>query len=165
MKQAREKQERIIESVRQGLEGDRAVAFVRENGYAMTSAGIARHLHQMGGRGRVQELIDEGHTNLEVLQYCFPEEDLQNLHEKPPTQEDLFPTESSTPSRRGLRKDLPLYETTKMALKVPADLYEAIRLAAKAERKTQNQLVVEILTTALSRMPDVFQFDDSPEEE
>lgn len=165
MKQAREKQERIIESVRQGLEGDRAVAFVRESGYAMTSAGIARHLHRMGGRGRVQELIDEGHTNLEVLQFCFPEEDLHDLHEKPPTQEDLFPTEAPATSRRGLRKDLPLYETTKMALKVPADLYEALRLAAKAERKTQNQLVLEILTLALSRMPNIGAIEDSPEEE
>lgn len=165
MKQAREKQERIIESVRQGLEGDSAVAFVRENGYAMTSAGIARHLHRMGGRGKIQELVDEGHTNLEVLQLCFPEEDLQDLHEKPPTQEDLFPTEVSAPSRRGLRKDLPLYETTKMAIKVPADLYEALRLAAKAERKTQNQLVVEILTSALSRMPDMDEAEDSPEDE
>ena len=164
MKQAHQKQERIIEAVRQGLEGDEAVTFVHESGYALTPAGFARHLHRMGGWAKVQTLIQEGHSNLEILQACFPEEDLQGLHEKPPTQEDLFPAEAAAPPGRRPRKDLPLYETTKMSIKVPADLYEALRLAAKAERKTQNQLVVEILTAALSRMPGEIAPEDSQED-
>ncbi|MCC6488948.1 MAG: ribbon-helix-helix protein, CopG family [Candidatus Hydrogenedentes bacterium] len=40
-----------------------------------------------------------------------------------------------------------------MSIKVPADLYEAIRLAAKAEGKSQNELIVDVLTSALSRIP------------
>jgi plasmid stability protein len=38
---------------------------------------------------------------------------------------------------------------------MPEDLYEAIRLAAKAERKSQNDLIVDILTAALSQVPDL----------
>ncbi|MCC6696152.1 MAG: hypothetical protein IT365_11035, partial [Candidatus Hydrogenedentes bacterium] len=76
IKQTQAKQERIIEAVRHGLEGVGAVEFIQKNGFAMTTAGIAKNLRAMGGRGRVQELINEGKTNIEIMQLCFPEADL-----------------------------------------------------------------------------------------
>ena len=63
----RQKQERVIEAVRRSLEGDAAIAFVRRSGFALTQAGIARHLRSMGGRRRVQELLESGNTNAEAL--------------------------------------------------------------------------------------------------
>ncbi len=148
------KQERIIEAVRHGLEGMAAVEFIQNSGFAMTTAGIARNLRAMGGRGRVQELVNDGKTNIEIMQLCFPEEDLSHLHPEPPSQQELFEGAAST--RRSTVvpfRDDPLYETRKMSIKVPADLYEAIRLAAKAEGKSQNELIVDVLTSALSRIP------------
>lgn len=148
------KHERIIEAVRRGLEGDSAVAFIRESGYAMTTRGIARHLHAMGGRGKIQELIAAGLSNREVLEKVFPEGDMSQLNLPPPEQTYLFDdalVESESEETDSLGS--PLYETRKMAIKVPADLFEAIRLAAKAENKSQNSLIVEILTAALSQMP------------
>ena len=150
-KQTRDKQERIIEAVRHGLEGDAAVQFIRQSGFAMTQAGIARHLRTMGGRGRVLTLINEGKSNIEILQTCFPDDDLTDIAE-PPSQGELFLEKGATPSPEALQ----LYETRKMTLKLPADLYEAIRLASKAEHKTQNQLVVDILTSALAKIPEDF---------
>jgi hypothetical protein len=153
-KHVREKQERVIEAVRQGLEGDAAADFIRQSGYAMSVAGIARHLRGMGGRGAVQEMIDAGKTNLEIMEACFPEADLGELRKEPPSQPELF---ASEPPVRGSGTpqflDAPLYETRKMSIKAPADLYEAIRLAAKAEGVSQNQLIVDILTAALARTP------------
>lgn len=157
MMHAHSKQERIIEAVRHGLEGIAAVEFVQNSGYAMTTAGIARNLRMLGGRGRIQTLINEGMTNIEVLQTCFPDADLSHLRPEPPTQGELFAGQGEP--RAGsfvpLREDTP-YETRKMAIKVPADLYEAIRLAAKAEGMSQNDLIVEVLTNALSRLPGPF---------
>lgn len=150
------KQERIIEAVRLGLEGDAAVEFVRESGFAMTSAGIARHLRSMGGRGHVQELIDADLSNTEILQHCFPEEDMSHLHEAPPSQQELFDSEEHTPAVPP--PDLTaagMFETRKIALRLPSDLYEAIRLAAKAENTSKNQLIVDILTSALAQMPNL----------
>lgn len=153
-KQVRLKQERVVEAVRRGLEGDAAVDFVRQSGFAMTSAGIAKHLRSMGGRGAVQTLITQGKTNLEILETCFPDDDLDDLPQEPPSQPELFVTEGPLPEPDPLRpKDRPLYETRKMVVKVPADLYDAIRLASRAEGMSQNQLIVDILTTALSREP------------
>ena len=153
-KQTQAKQERVIEAVRHGLEGLAAVEFIQNSGFSMTSAGIARNLRSMGGRGRVQELIKEGKTNLEIMQLCFPDADLAHLRPEPPSQQELFGEGHAT--RRSTVvpfRDDPLYETRKMSIKVPADLYEAIRLAAKAEGKSQNELIVDVLTTALSRIP------------
>lgn len=150
-KQIREKQERVIEAVRHGLEGDGAVDFVRRSGYAMSMAGIARHLRSMGGRGKVQELILEGKSNLEILEMCFPHEELEELYAEPPSQGDLFTPDDAPTVAPSFH--LALYDTRKMVLKVPEDLYEAIRIAAKAEDTTINQLIVDILTSALSRMP------------
>ncbi len=143
-----------MEAVRRGLEGDAAVEFVRESGFAMTSAGIARHLRSMGGRGKVQELIDKGMTNIEILETSFPEEDLGHLHEQPPSQPELFETEPNTaPVPPPDLATAGMFDTRKIALRLPSDLYEAVRLAAKAEDTSQNQLIVDILTSALSQMP------------
>jgi hypothetical protein len=149
------KQERIIEAIRHGLEGPAAIDFIRQSGYAMTMTGLARHLHKMGGRGRIQELLNDGKTTIEILAGCFPEADLSHFRPEPPSQPELF-SEAAPRERRAAfpGTDVPLYDTTKLSLRIPADLYEAIRLAARAERKSQNQLIVDILTSALSRMPD-----------
>ncbi|MCC6696505.1 MAG: hypothetical protein IT365_12810, partial [Candidatus Hydrogenedentes bacterium] len=118
------------------------------------TAGIAKNLRAMGGRGRVQELINEGKTNIEIMQLCFPEADLSHLRPDPPSQQELFGGESAIRRSSVVPfRDDPLYETRKMSIKVPADLYEAIRLAAKAEGKSQNELIVDVLTSALSRIP------------
>ena len=72
--QQRAKQERIIEAVRHGLEGDAAVDFVHQSGFAMTRAGVARHLGSMGGIVKVQEAIAEGKSNLDILHDAFPDD-------------------------------------------------------------------------------------------
>lgn len=154
--QLRAKQERIIEAVRHGLEGDAALVFIRESGYAMSPSGIARHLRGMGGRGKVQEMINQGLSNRHVLLKCFPDADLSALPKEAPTQCELFgqdvaPARAEAPDSA----DLPVYDTTKITLRLPNDVLEAVRLAAKAEAKTQNQLIVDILTTALSRIPEM----------
>ena len=158
------KQERIVEAVRLGLEGDAAVEFVRESGFAMTSAGIARHLRGMGGRGHVQELIDNDLSNIEILQHCFPEEDMGHLHEAPPSQPDLFDNDEH--AHAVPPPDLAsagMFETRKIALRLPSDLYEAIRLAARAEGTSKNQLIVDILTSALAQMPNLPAEDEEKE--
>ncbi len=154
IQQIRAKQERIVEAVRHGLEGMAAVEFVQKSGYAMTTAGIAKHLRSMGGRGSVQQRIADGLSNFEILQQCFPGDDLSHLRPDPPEQADLFSQKSPAPFPRGLvARPENVYEMRKMAIKVPADLYEAIRLASKAENKSQNDLIVDVLTHALSRVP------------
>ena len=152
--QIRAKQERIIEAVRHGLEGLAAVESIQQSGYAMTSAGIAKHLRSMGGRGHIMDLIEAGKTNFEILQGCFPEDDLSHMKPVPPSQEELFGQQGGGHSiHRFMPHSENLYEMRKMAIKVPADLYEAIRLASKAEGKSQNDLIVDVLTSALSRVP------------
>ncbi|MDP7640535.1 MAG: hypothetical protein QGG73_12625, partial [Candidatus Hydrogenedentes bacterium] len=54
--------------------------------------------------------------------------------------------------KRARAIDAALFPTTKMSITVPSDLYEAIRAAAVAEKKSQNQIIVELLTSALSRV-------------
>ena len=154
IQQTRAKQERVIEAVRHGLEGLAAVEFIQQNGYAMTPAGIAKHLRSMGGRGHIQELIRSGKTNFEILQGCFPEDDLSHMKPVPPSQEELFAQHGGALPPRGVSPHPEnVYEMRKMAIKVPADLYEAIRIASKAEGKNQNDLIVDVLTSALSRVP------------
>ena len=154
IQQIRVKQERVIEAVRHGLEGLAAVEFIQQSGYAMTPAGIAKHLRSMGGRGHIQDLIQDGKTNFEILQGCFPEDDLSHMKPMPPSQEELFAHHGSgSPMHRPAPPPAHVYEMRKMAIKVPADLYEAIRLASKAEGKSQNDLIVDVLTSALSRVP------------
>ncbi|GMW03539.1 MAG: hypothetical protein AMXMBFR84_46730 [Candidatus Hydrogenedentota bacterium] len=147
------KRERIVEAVRLGYEGEDAVAFVRQSGFVMSGAGIARHLKSMGGWTRLRELIDQGKTNVEILEICCPDVDVSQLPSEPPSQGILFDEAAPRTGASGDDPEGPVYETRKMAIKVPADLYEAIRLAAKAERKTHNDIIVDILTTALSQVP------------
>ena len=152
-KTAHAKLELVVEAVRHGLEGDAAVEFIHRHGYAMTVAGIAKHLRRMGGRGKVQEVINQGKSNHEVLRILFPEENFDDLPPEPPSQGELFadtPPPASLANEEGLASQI---ETRKITLKVPEDLYEAIRIAAKAEHKSQNDLIIEILTRALSQMP------------
>ena len=154
VRQTRAKQERVIEAVRRNLEGDAAVEFIHSSGYAMTVAGIARHLRTMGGRGRILEVIEAGKSNFDILAECFPDEDFTTLQPEAPSQGELFAKEpfSSVPLPVVPPEAAP-FETTKLTIRVPSDLYEAIRLAARAEGKSRTDLVVEILTAALSRMP------------
>ena len=149
-KQIRAKQERIIEAVRLGLEGDAAVEFVHQNGFAMTSAGIARNLRAMGGRAQVTDYIHEGLSNTEILAKAFPDSDPGDLPPEAPSQGELFHDSNEA---LPFSIDGPLYDTRKLSIRIPSDLYEAIRLAARGEGKSQNELIVEILTSALSRIP------------
>ncbi len=147
------KQERIIEAIRRDLPEDQAVVFVQSSGYAMTPTAYRRHLKRMGGRENVERLIRSGKSNREIMEFLFPEANLTELPLQPPVQGQLFvdltvagPTEPEPP-------DSPVYDTVKLTLHLPADVYEALRLAARAEGKTQNRLITELLTTALSQGP------------
>ncbi len=150
----RAKQERIIEAVRHGLEGDAAVAFLHDSGFKMNSAGIVRNLKAMGGRGRLQELIHSGQSNHEILTACFPgDDDIDSMPVAAPSQTDFFdesPASAIVPFGRVIPAQ---FETTKMTLVLPTDLHEALKAASRAENKSRNDLIVEILTSALSRLP------------
>lgn len=147
------KRERVVEAVRLGLEGDAALEFIHQSGFAMNPAGIARHLRSMGGRGRVADYVAEGRTNREILELCFPGEPPENVLEPEPRQGELFDEKPRTPPPPLNLYHEEQFETTKLAVRVPRELYTAIRLAARAEGKPQNQLIVDILTHALARMP------------
>ena len=152
-KQTLQKQERVIEAVRNGLDGDDAVEFIRQSGFAMTTAGIARHLRKLGGRGNIVALIEAGLSNLEILHRVYGDIDAELEAAHIPSQQDLFsenPPAPKVPENLLLHKDL--FESTKITLKIPNDLHEALRMAAKAEDTTQSQLIIDILTSALSRM-------------
>ena len=150
--QTRHKQERIVEAVRLGLEGDAAIEFLCHSGYAMTSPAIARHLRVLGGRKAIENFIKQGKSNAEVLREVLPDASATDIPHQPPTQRELFESADAAPPL-ALAPHVPLYETTKLTIRLPRDVYEAVRIAAKAENKTQNQLIVDILTAALSRMP------------
>jgi len=145
------KQELVIEAVRRGLDDGGAVAFVRQSGFALTAAGLARHLRSMGGRGRVLELINVGKTNEDILEVCFGADE-DSLSEPDPTP-SLEAHESPLTNIVDLRATAQ-FETRKISIRVPGDLYEAIRLAAKGEGMSQNQLIVDLLSGALSRVPE-----------
>ena len=152
--QQRAKQERVIEAVRHGLEGEATVDFVRQSGFAITRAGIARHLSALGGIVKVQEAIAAGQSNLDILQAAYPETSLDELKSQTPDQGELFINSSApqnptpyTPIQRQA------FETRKLTLTIPSDLHETLKLAAKGEGKTRNDLITEILTQALAHMP------------
>ncbi|MDQ1258118.1 MAG: hypothetical protein QG656_2727, partial [Candidatus Hydrogenedentes bacterium] len=118
------KDERVVEAVRHGLEGDAAVEFIHQSGHAMTVAGIARHLRRMGGRGRVQDLIALGQSNLDILKTCFPDDDFSEFVLEPPSQQELFEEHQGAPVTVPFRSaNAPLYDTTKLTLRMPSDLY------------------------------------------
>jgi len=152
--QAQQKQERVIEAVRQGLEGEDAVDFIRQSGYAVTTTGIARHLRKMGGRGHILELIHDGKDNWAILQACYPEESFDHIAVLPPSQCDLFTENPPAPKvPESLLNHQDLFESTKIQLKIPNDLLEALRLAAKVEKTSQSQIIIDILTSAMSQLP------------
>ncbi len=150
------KDERIVEAVRRALEGAAAVDFLRSCGYALTGPGIARHLREFGGRGRVAGLIAEGRTNEEVLDACLPAGSGAAAPLMAPEQGSLF--ESGDAAYDGpTEKDSSLFPTTRLTIRVPSDLYAALRLAAHAEKKGVNQAIVDTLTWAMSRLPNPSQ--------
>lgn len=151
---SRAKQERVIEAVRRNLEGDAAVEFVCKSGYSMTPAGILRHLRRLGGRQNIRNLIDAGKTNIEIMQTLFPEDSaVSQWQQTPPTQAELFAEPPKSVVLPLPPDDMPLYETIKLTLRIPTDLYEAIRVAAKAENKPQSQLIIDILQSVLAKIP------------
>ena len=156
--QAQKKHERIVEAVRLGLDGETAVDFVRQSGFALTTTGIARHLRKMGGRGHIVALINEGRSNWEILQASYPEERFEHLTVLPPSQGDLF-SDNSPKVPDNLLPFQDLFQSTKITLTLPNDLLEAIRLAARAEKTTRSQLIIDILTSAMSRVPEWPQGD------
>ena len=148
--QTREKQLQVIEAVRRGLEGTDAIDFIRQSGYAMTPSGIARHLRSMGGRATVAERIADGMSNVDVLQAAFPDEDLGDVAAAEPSQADLFGEEDPAPVAHAPQS---MFESVRMTIRVPEDVHEAIKIAAKVEGKRQNDLIVELLEQGLSRLP------------
>lgn len=148
-----EKLERIVETVRRRLEGDAAVAFVHESGHRVTPLGMVRFLRSMGGRAAIQERIDQGKGNVEILQELFPSSRAGRLRVPPPVQQDLFSTVdlSSEPLYAPGHAD-DEFDTTRMTIRLPNDVYHALTLAARVEGVSRNQLLVDLLTAALSRM-------------
>jgi hypothetical protein len=146
----------VVEAVRQGKSGNNSVAFLHEHGCPMSSSAIARALRGLGGRGEVESQVAEGRTNEEIVNR--PALDGKS---KTGAQRDLFGGAES--NARRTREELSLYPTTKMTLTLPSDLFEAITLAARGERKSKNKLAVDLLTSALSRLPDPIQqeFEDA----
>jgi predicted HicB family RNase H-like nuclease len=152
-RQSHFKQERIIEAVRQGCEGDATIEFMHQSGYAMTAAGISRHLKKLGGRGRVASMVEEGRSNVEILEACLPDEDLSEVRRLLPEEGDLFGASAAVVRV----ENAPLYSTTKLTIQIPSELYEAVRAAAQAERKSLNRLIVDLLSESLSRLPEPSQ--------
>lgn len=153
-KQIRRKQERCIEAVREGLEGDGAVAFIHDCGFAMTESAMTRHLQTLGGRDAVSKCIDENMTNVEILSLHFSGEDFSELNQALSQQGDLFVKDAKSGGTIPFSRDsTEEFETTKITLSIPSDLYQALRMASKAEGKNKTQLIVEILTMAMSRLP------------
>lgn len=67
-------------------------------------------------------------------------------------QGDLFTEAPKVPHNLLPFQDL--FESTKITLNLPNDLLEAIRIAARVEKTTRAQLIIDILTSAMSRMPE-----------
>ncbi len=159
--QTRQKQERVVEAVRRGLEGEAAVAFVRQSGFLVTPLGLVRHLRTLGGRARILELVHEGKTNVEILEMQFPTERLTRLHVPPQEQADLFGSVDLSHEPVRLPDLQPGdFDTTRLTLRVPNDLYHALGIAARVEGVNRNQLIVDILTSALSRTPNMDRYPD-----
>lgn len=157
-----QKQERVIEAVRRGLEGEAAVAFVRQSGFMVTPLGLVRHLQALGGRARILEHIHEGKTNVEILELQFPAKRLTRLPSAPQEQAELFGSVDLSHEPVTLPNLLPGdFDTTRLTLRVPNDLYHALGIAARVEGVNRNQLIVDILTSALSRTPGMDRFPES----
>ena len=148
-RQSSVKQERVVEALRQGLSGEAAVDFIHQCGYAINETSVERVLKTMGGKTRVLNLLEKGLSNVETIQVCMPEADLSALKNQTPLEETTAQADAFS------GEDAPIYPTTKMSLKIPSHLYEAVRAAAQAEGKTHNELVVNILSARLGRSPKI----------
>jgi hypothetical protein len=154
-KSSRAKQERVVEAIRHGLDGEAAVEFIHQNGFAITAPGFARFVRQMGGRKKILDMMAAGANNAEILGSCLPEEEDNPIETLPPNQRELFTREEVTGVTEFHNIDGVQFEFTKFTVKMPTDLYTAIGLAAKVENKRRNDLIVDILTEAMSRMPEL----------
>ena len=152
-KSSRAKQDRVLEAIRHGLDGEAAVEFVHQNGFAIALPGFVRYVRQMGGRKKILDLMAEGANNAEILRTCLPEDEDHPMETLPPNQRELFPREEVTGDIEFHNIEGVEFEFTKFTVKMPTDLYTAIGLAAKVENKRRNDLIVDILTEAMSRMP------------
>lgn len=160
MSTTRQKQERVIEAVRLGLDGDDAVSFIQQSGYAITSVAIARHLRAMDGRGKVQELIEAGNSNIAILEMFFPPEELKDVERPEPAQPELFAEKPTLAYRPAAQAE---FSSTKLTVTMPNDVHFALKLAAKVEGKSRSELIVEILEAALSKMPYELPAEDEAE--
>jgi hypothetical protein len=163
-KQIRQKQERCIEAIRQRLVGDAAVAFVHDCGFAMTESAFQRHVHALGGRDKIVSLFGENKTNIDILSLHFPKEDFSLLASERLHQGDLFVADAKAAGTVPFAKsNAEEFETTKLTLNLPSDLHQALRMASKAEGKNKTQLIVEILTAAMSQLPEQLEDEDKGE--
>ena len=153
-KQIRRKQERCIEAVRQRLENEDALAFIHECGFAMTESEMLRHRQSFGGREVILLRIGENKSNVKILSSHFQKEDFSDRNIEVSHQDDLFAKNPTATGTIPFAKDsTEEFETTKITLGIPSDLYQALRMASKAEGKNKTQLIVEILAVAMSRLP------------
>lgn len=163
-KRTRQRQERVLDCVRQQLDGAAALAFLRQHGLRVSEPVLDRLVRSLGGHDRLLEQMEAGLSNAEILAQCAALEDDTNK-DGPDRQSELFSMQDFPTLERGVFPGLTGLETTKMTLRVPTDLYEALGFAARGEGTTRTQLVIDLLTHALSRMPswDRLDSDDRPE--
>lgn len=143
----------MLETIRLGLAHEAAVDFVHASGYAITEKGVARCVQALGGLERVQTLIAEGKSNLEILETCIPAANTAELKAHMSTLPEHLSRVPSPIEPLVRPDDTPLYDTVKLTLHLPADVFEAVKLAAHAEKKTQQEMIVKLLASALSRLP------------
>lgn len=158
-KRTRRRQERVLECVRLQLEGDAALAFLRQHGLRVSEPVLGRLIRSLGGREHLLEQMQAGLPDAEILAQCTALDDDTN-QDGPDRQAELFSMQDFPTLERGVFPSMTGLETTKMTLRVPTDLYEAIGFAARAEGTTRTQLVIDLLTHALSRMPSWDKLDD-----
>jgi hypothetical protein len=107
----------------------------------------------MGGRGRLAALIEEGRSNREIMALLFPDTDADMLPREVPSQGELFKEESMETHALDFAPTDEMFDTTRITARIPSDVYEAFRIAARVEGKSQSQLLSEILSYHLSRLP------------
>ena len=149
-KQTFEKLDRILETVRRQLEGDDAVAFVHESGHRITPQGMVRFFRSVGGRSAVAKRIQEGMSNVEILYDVFPSFAGKRPPLAAPVQQDLVDLSGEPLYAAGYGDED--FESTRLTIRLPNDVYRALGMAAKMEGVPRNQLIVDLLTGALGRM-------------
>jgi len=156
-RQSKAKLECLLQALREGCRGSHAAAYVRRSGFALTAPGVEQRLRQLGGEAAVYARIAAGWSNAEIVEEAFPGENLEWMKGLPPKQGELFealPSAANTAALWPAAKAAP-FESTRITLRVPSDLYEAICIAARVEQTSRTQLIVDLLTSALSRIPEL----------